>query len=322
MYKVLSIDGGGIRGIIPAMILAHIEAETGKPISSLFDLIVGTSTGGILALGLGIPNQEGKPKYSALDGLRFYEQHGLSVFPPPTIPVWSELRLKLFDEKYSADGLVRVLNTYFGTSTFRDALIPTVISTYDLVSRKPRFFKSDRSRDQGVLMWQIARATSAAPTFFEPHLLLNPEGEDSVLIDGGVFANSPGMCAYAEALDRKKPDEDILLLSLGTGYGIHSFDYSDVRDWGQVQWAMPLIKIFFDGMGATVDYQLRRLLPDRDKQRYYYRFQIPLPPEHDAMDNAQVDNIVALKAAAERIITQKTRSGDLEQLCQKLLSRS
>ena len=320
MYKVLSIDGGGIKGLIPAVILSEIEKQTGQPIASLFDLIVGTSTGGILAMGLTLPGEEGRPKYSAQDGIGLYEQHGSTVFPPPAIPVWSEFRLKLFDEKYPAQGLVRVLNSYFSNSRLGDALTPIVISTYDLTARKPRFFKSDRHRDKDHLMWQVARATSAAPTFFEPHLLLNPDGEDSTLIDGGVFANSPAMCAYAEALDRRKGQEDILLVSLGTGYGIHAFNYEDVKDWGQVQWAMPLIKILFDSMGATVHYQLQRLLPERDGQRYYYRFQSPLPAGHDSMDNINPKNIEVLRSIAGQLLAHSKRSGTFDDLCRKLTS--
>src|SRR5215210_4815135 len=104
MKKVLSIDGGGIRGIIPAMVLAEIEARTGKRSAEMFDLVAGTSTGGILALGLTKPGQDGKPEYSAKKLIDLYETEGRKIF---SIPVWHRVHSVggLAEEKYPATGI-------------------------------------------------------------------------------------------------------------------------------------------------------------------------------------------------------------------------
>ncbi len=130
-FKILSIDGGGIRGIIPAVILGELERKTGKAASSLFDLIAGTSTGGILALGLVKPNQDGSPHYSAMDLVGLYESNGSRIFSRSLLH--RVLALGRFSKaKYSTTGLEKVLQEYFGETMLSEALtglvVPSVVS--------------------------------------------------------------------------------------------------------------------------------------------------------------------------------------------------
>ena len=168
MYKVLSIDGGGIRGVIPAVLLEHIEKKTGKRIAELFDLIVGTSTGGILAIGLTVPGARGVPKYSATEMLALYAERGTEIFARSFWRGVTSLGGAL-DENYDHRPLERILKEYAGDATLRDCVKPVVITSYDIERRQPYFFKTRkalRTKDRNHFLRDAARATSAAPTFF------------------------------------------------------------------------------------------------------------------------------------------------------------
>ena len=117
MFKVLSIDGGGIRGIIPAMVLAEIEERTGRPVAEKFDLIAGTSTGGILALGLTMPGDAGRPRYAAEELIGLYEEEGSRIFSDRAGPIRSA-----FEERYPSRGVEEVLGEYFGEARLKEAL--------------------------------------------------------------------------------------------------------------------------------------------------------------------------------------------------------
>ena len=141
--KILAIDGGGIRGIIPAMLLAHIESVTGRPIAKLFDLVAGTSTGGILALGLTIPKTAGASLYTAQQFVEMYEHEGPRIF---SCSLWRRIVAcgNLREEKYSAAGIEAVLAGYFGDARFRDAATDVLVcatkssTTFRSFSKVPR----------------------------------------------------------------------------------------------------------------------------------------------------------------------------------------
>lgn len=321
LVRILSIDGGGIRGIIPAMVLARIEAQTQKRISELFDLIAGTSTGGLLALGLTKPRKgTTKPQYKAEELVGLYEQEGSIIFSPKT---FAKLRA-LADEKYPANGIESVLKKYLGNTLLSEALTDVIVPSYDIEQRRPYFFKSRKAKndpDRDFPMQKVARATSAAPTYFEPLKLEADELVDYyALIDGGVFANNPAMCAYVEAKSIYPDATDFLVVSLGTGELTTRLFYNQVRDWGMLQWAQPILHVVFDGISDTVDYQLKLLLPALEEgTNRYYRFQTSLAGDlGDHLDNADPKNITNLKRLAQDMIDKN--EAVLKTLCQQLLN--
>jgi patatin-like phospholipase/acyl hydrolase len=332
VFKVLSIDGGGIRGIIPAMILAEIEDRTGKSIAEMFDLIAGTSTGGILALGLAMPGNGGKPRYKAEELIELYEKEGLRIFSRPGRHRIDSLE-GIAEERYPSEGIEQVLEEYFGEVCLKDALTRVLITSYEIQLRLPFFFRSERAKasaDYDFSMRQVARATSAAPTYFEPAKV---EAEDPVdyyaLVDGGVFANNPAMCVYVEArriLDAEDSpypsDTDILVVSLGTGQLTDRLRYEEAAGWGLLGWARPIIDVVFDGVSDTVDFQLRELLsPSKNRpKRYYYRFQRELVEVSDAMDNVSPRNLQDLKLLAAAMIHDEGPA--LSELCERLTQKS
>ncbi|MEH6517826.1 MAG: CBASS cGAMP-activated phospholipase [Halioglobus sp.] len=324
MKHVLAIDGGGIRGVIPGVLLAHIEDKVGKPISEIFDLIVGTSTGGILAAGLAVPNARGKPKFSAEDMLQLYTEEGHEIF---SRSFWKGVTSVggTLDEKYDEKPLEKLLRQRMGEATLKDTLTSVVITSYDIEKRAPYFFKSrraKRSKDRNHYLRDAARATSAAPTYFEPEVVrsLAARSTRRVLIDGGVFVNNPAMCAYSEAIDMGLNPADMTIVSLGTGTATREIPFEDAKDWGLAGWVRPIISVMMDGQADSADHHLKELLPWKDeggKQRYF-RFDVELESALDDMDAAHAANIAALKSEAERIMD--TQQIEMEHLTKLLRS--
>jgi len=311
-FKILSLDGGGIRGIIPATFLVELERELGQPISRAFDLVAGTSTGGILALGLNVPYSEDQPKlpkYSASELLELYSKKGEIIFDADS---WTMLGFA--DEKYDEAGIERVLEEYFGETRMSDAIAEVLVTSYDMHSRSPFFFKRNKAQSdpaRNFPMKKAARATSAAPTYFEPLFL----ERDHNLVDGGVFVNNPTMTAVAHALSMGVKMEDIFLVSVGTGQGKEErIEYSKAKDWGLASWIRPLIDVMMDGASDATDYQLRQMFAPSPER--YHRLQVTLEKGTEAMDNTDPENLLKLKAAGERMLTE--HKNDVTQIVQFL----
>ena len=295
--RVLSIDGGGIRGIIPALVLAHLEQHTGKPCSELFDLMVGTSTGGMLALGLSVENENGKALFTAQQLVKLYEEHGGEIFEQS---LWRKVRSVggMLEEAYSHEALEAILDRYFGERALAACRVPTMVTSYDIQHRRTVFLKSWHGDHSGLLCKEAARATSAAPTYFEP-TTLEWASESRTLIDGGVFMNSPSVSAYAEA--RKLfPDDEIAMLSIGTGELTRAIPYEAAKTWGSALWVMSLLDCMFDGVSKAADHQMRLFLGED-----YLRLQTPLHYASDDMDDASQGNIRNLKQTAEELIQRE-----------------
>jgi patatin-like phospholipase/acyl hydrolase len=337
--RILSIDGGGIRGLIPALVLTEIEDRTGKPIAELFDIFAGTSTGGLLALGLNIPVPgTTTPKFSAADLAGLYQKRGGEIFQQS---LWDKV-MSLLDNGYDHTPLEEIVESYFGDVELRDALKEVIITAYDIERRCTYYFKSELAKKdeaENFLMRKVARATSAAPTYFEPTQLT--KGETFSLIDGGVFANNPAMLAYIAAKQRhdvarmlaadgprsrqlstapveaRRVEENFVMLSLGTGSSMRAYPYRRAKAWGLVEWVRPIIDILMQGTAETVDYQMKHLLPPRlDGSQRYYRLTAKIATEHADMTNASTENLSALATYASQII--RDRDQEIDELCAQL----
>ena len=230
-FKVLSLDGGGIRGVFAAHILREIESRYG-PIAEFFDLIAGTSTGGIigLGLGLGVPADEIE---------RFYFVDGAKIFPPSLFhhrlfQKVSFLR-RLTRPSHDHKALESLLLSVFGERTFGEAKCRMVIPAFLGPDPQISVFKTDHhpdyKRDWQTAAWKVARATSAAPTFFEAH-----DEQDAFFLDGGLWANNPVLCAAIEAVSAYDIDpSQIEILSIGTGSQAEKLDQKLIRS-GLIGW--------------------------------------------------------------------------------------
>jgi patatin-like phospholipase/acyl hydrolase len=302
--RVLAIDGGGIRGLIPALLLAELEERAGRPVFELFDLMAGTSTGGILVCALAGPEPLPAAQVAAI-----YEEEGPRIFDRS---VWQRIRSGegLIDEKYDAAALDRALGRFLADKRLSGAQPELLVPTYDTAGPGPYFFKTSNARadaaDDAPLS-DVARATSSAPTYFEP-LALGARA----LIDGGVFAVNPAMSAFAEAL-RIEPGAEVTLVSLGTGERTRKRSFEEIKDWGLVEWARPILDVVFDGSSDAVDYQLRHALAEGR----YWRFQTELTRASDDLDDASEDNLRLLREQGEELIV--ARSAELDAVVTALM---
>jgi len=317
---ILSIDGGGIRGLIPAKILEALEDRCGKPVAELFDYVAGTSTGGILALGLTKPNSLNTgPEFAARDLVELYEKNGATIFSRSvrhTIEAVGNLK----GPKFAADGIEDVLQKYFGNARLAEARTQVLVTAYDIERRMPFFFRSSRAVEKPLYdfpMWQVARATSAAPTYFPPFRLSS--GDDQYgLVDGGVYANNPALCVYVDALTQGQGDDDFIVVSVGTGNCDRRIPCAEAVHWGLPFWAHPLFDIISDGVSDTVDYQLKQLLPTRGGAQRYYRFQTDVPDANQEIDDVRAETIRTLKVVAERLVDSSETT--FAELCARLTS--
>jgi len=281
--KVLSLDGGGIRGAATAQFLKNLEADLGGPsLYDTFDLFAGTSTGGIIAAALGVLKMKG----AELPDLYNYSNANRIMDKS----VWDRVMgFAQAEPRYDGKGKLAVLEEYFGERKLNDAEKPLLVVTYDVELRKSDVLKSNGSEQ--VRAVDALNATSAAPLYFPT---AEVEGDHvRWLIDGGVVANNPSMCAYAEA-KKLWPDDEIRLLSIGTGSQIRKIDGKASQGYGALGW------INHDLMGITMDesiveYQCRVILGDK-----YLRVNSALTDANDDMDDVSQGNINALKVLGDR----------------------
>lgn len=279
-YRILSLDGGGIRGLLSIVLLDRIGKEVPGWLDKA-DLLAGTSTGGIIALGIahGVP---------LADTRALYEQKGRDIFDDSWLDNLKDLG-NVAGAQYGNKALTRELRRFFGETRLKDLAKRVLIPAFDLdnenpdASRRawsPKFFHNFAGPDSdgGWLAYKVALYTSAAPTFF-------PAVDG--YIDGGVFANNPSMAALAQTQDhralKKPPSHDrIALLSIGTGTSLMRIERKNL-DWGQAQWIKPLLNIMMDGVMGVADYQCRQILGNR-----YHRLAPVFPPDQviglDAVD--------------------------------------
>jgi uncharacterized protein len=319
LIKILSIDGGGIRGIIPALVLQNIEGrlKNKRHLTECFDVMAGTSTGGIIILLLNTPDEKGAPRYNTNTIVNLYRNFGKKVFYKPN---WQTI-LSVngwIDEKYSTKNLEKYMAEYFGKTRLSEALTEILIPTYDLGKEITYFFKRAKARespDRDFYFTDIARATSAAPTYFKPAIIKNlGNGQPSILVDGGVVTNNPALAALVHAFKIFGKDNDFLVVSLGTGTiyiteGDKEKNLGILKNFGgKLEWITEIVPTMLDAASDLVDGELRAYFQDEDNRDNYIRFEIAINPAHDALDNTSPKNIEALERYAQQLIQKNEKN--------------
>ncbi|OGW68749.1 MAG: hypothetical protein A2036_02120 [Omnitrophica bacterium GWA2_50_21] len=298
-FKILAIDGGGIRGIIPAIVLHELQKELSEPIWKYFDLICGTSTGGIIALALSV----GKPVEEIVE---LYDGKSGLLFPRAK---WYAGGLKRLGKVFCGDGgrfdgnsLEQVLKAEFIKDgqpfKMKDALTRLCIAAIDITNGRVVVYKSPHSviypteqkmfADSEKEMWQVALATSAAPTFFPTVKILG-----AYCVDGGIWANNPSLVGLTEAIRSGFERDEINILSIGTGSAVFQIEEKRAKRMNLLRWGFGkgLVELAFEAQSQSVHNQVRGLLRE-DK---YLRVQ------HDFKSNIGLDDVSRindLKAAA------------------------
>lgn len=279
MFKILSIRGGGIRGLAPAEMFAGIEKNIGRPIGQCFDLIAGTSTGSILAVGLalGIP---------ASDLANFYIEDGPKIFKRRF-----GHRLGLLNSKYDSKVLRDALDRRLGLHFFMDCTPRVLVPASDVLHGTAKFFRSWRQEDMWIEAAAVCQASASAPTYFDPMVWMPAGIQTAVYEDGGLFANNPALYALAEAHDLTDQAISVLDIACPSNQAV-----SDTSK-GAIGFVPEAISMLMGlGMEANRD-AVRSLLGSN-----YTVIQPPLNGASGALDDASIPNLAALKKIGAAMI--------------------
>ncbi|QMS92055.1 patatin-like phospholipase family protein [Nostoc edaphicum CCNP1411] len=339
-FKILVLDGGGIRGVVTAIILQSVQEQVGKPLNQYFDLIAGTSTGSILAAGIALGLEPKKL-------INIYEKRGQEIFNA----LWLRKNvMKWFlGSKYSNKGLIKVLREELGEVTLRQvgeiSKAQLLILAYDTLYRNTTFFASRCPEENrwfnDMKLWEVCLSSASAPTFFPPYEFQWKDPNSSATdewkfphVDGGVSANCPALAALSYATNVKKINiSDITMLSIGTGATTKPIEYKEMKNWGTLSWGEHVPDVFMGGQiqiatdlcseiiqaanpGGYLRLQFllnerfgerinplspRPILPLKEQKNKYINKAI-----NEAMDDTSEDNIKNLREAASKFAKEKS----------------
>jgi len=306
--NILSIDGGGIRGLLPAEILIYVENKLKKlynkdiKLADHFDYIAGTSTGGMLSCIYTYPNEKGKPKYSAQDASDLYFNHGSKIFKKG---FRFYLTLDgLLSYRYSAKPIEKLFEKYFGNTKISESVKPLMLTSVDTNGRDIYLFKSYKAEKypkHNRMFREASRATGAASTYYKP-FRMEIDGKELALVDGGFGVNNPTMSAYIEALKIFPDAKKINILTLGTGPKEESYSYDKSSKWGVINGAAKLFDLILTSMSDSTQYQINKLYEDGKIKGELLRVQPNTYGAKDRMDNASKKNLILLRKAGQKSV--------------------
>ncbi|KAM0035279.1 putative patatin-like phospholipase domain, Acyl transferase/acyl hydrolase/lysophospholipase [Helianthus debilis subsp. tardiflorus] len=311
LITILSIDGGGVRGIIPGVILDFLETELQKldgenaRLADYFDVISGTSTGGIVTAMLTTPNEEGRPAFAAKDVKEFYLEHCPKIFPHENHPFAAATNVikALSGPKYDGQYLHEIIREKLQDRRLHEAITNIVIPTFDIKHLQPVIFSSYQLKNIPSLdakISDICIGTSAAPTYLPSHSFQNEDSEGKLLrefnlIDGGVVANNPTLAAISE-------------VSTGSQKFQERYDATKSSSWGVLGWlagggSTPLVDVFTQASGDMVDYHISTVFQALHSAENYLRIQDDtLCGDLASMDLATKENLENLVKVGEELL--------------------
>ncbi|KAK0604077.1 hypothetical protein LWI29_011763 [Acer saccharum] len=342
---VLSIDGGGIRGIIPGTLLAFLESklqELDGPqarIADYFDIVAGTSTGGLISTMLATPNKEGKPMFAAKDINNFYFEHLPKIFPQDSnsnfLSSMTNFIGELTGPKYDGKYLRTVINQQLGDVTLKETLTNVLIPAFDIKLLQPVVFSTNDAKENALKNARVADvciSTSAAPTFLPAHYFETKDAATGEirsfdLIDGGVAANNPTLMAIShitkavlKQTNKTMDSKQMLVLSLGTGEAKKEQKYNaaTASQWGLLNWVYnngktPLLDVYGDASSDIVDFHVSTLFQCFGTQGNYLRIQEDsLTGDAASMDISTNENMQKLVEIGTNLLKEPVSRVDLE----------
>lgn len=308
--RILSIDAGGVRGLLPALLLSEIEGRTGKQIWQQFDLITGSGTGALLAIGLALPARSGNPLPAA---------KLQSIFEQPKRSLYRKTWLRRFaahlrgvHPHYSSKSLRVWAQHHYMDTTLSEAKTNLLLPVYDLERRRPIFFKSWKAQgqqlqgrsetyqDRNVRVRDLISACLAKPGLFDPKVIGSQSGRRMTVVDASLFAANPSLSALVASHKLHLDATHYQVVSLGSGQARQRFSLLQSRGWDTEQWSKQMLNIALDGMQDTVDYQLREILGAENFIRI--NPSLGLKSEMRGPDDVRLTHLRALREAAKKTI--------------------
>ncbi|XP_058228432.1 patatin-like protein 2 isoform X1 [Rhododendron vialii] len=347
LITVLSIDGGGIRGIIPGVMLSYLESQlqvldgANARLADYFDVVAGTSTGGLIAAMLTAPNSDKRPLYAAKEIVPFYLHNAPKIFPQTEGPyAWIiNFLTLLIGPKYDGDYLHNLINDILGKTRLHQALTNIIIPTFDIKNLQPTIFSSYQVTSNPVIdcaLSDICISSSAAPTYLPAHYFTNTDELGNLiefnLIDGGVAANDPALVAISEVTKQEfneNPDfypikpldyRRFLVISLGTGSNKkeHKYNANLAANWGLLDWffdnwSPPLVNIFTQASSDMVDYHISVVFQALCSEDNYLRIQDEtLSGTLASVDVATTENLGKLVEFGEKLLKKPVSRVNLD----------
>jgi patatin-like phospholipase/acyl hydrolase len=340
---VLSIDGGGVRGIIPAAILEFLEEKLQEldgpdvSIADYFDVIAGTSTGGLVTAMLAAPNENNRPLFAAKDITKFYLENCPHIFPHTIGYLRSTFRM-LNGPKYSGDYLHKVLKKNLGNTRLHQTLTNVVITSFDIKLEQPAIFSTFKAKQdelKDAFLADVCIGTSAAPTYLPAYYFQTQDSsgktKDFNLIDGGVVANNPTLLAINQVtkqallqnkdfelpLSKAQDTSKYLVLSLGTGEKMASYKATDAAKWGLLQWLsnggkVPIIDMFSQSSADLVDIYASLVFQACESQKNYLRIQLELSGDTSSTDLSTKKNLEDLVKIGKKLLDSPVSRANIE----------
>ncbi|MBK1632644.1 hypothetical protein CKO31_18230 [Thiohalocapsa halophila] len=313
-YRILTLDGGGVRGIIPVLWLERLEKYLGGPVYTHFDLIAGTSVGAILGCAFAQGMTASEVRAMWLDAAH-------TAFARPV--GWRDhARRAAFavgaGTKYDGHNLSVLLRSVFGTHRMGDLARPTLALSYDIQTQRVHVFSSVREDHRDLPVWEVCRASAAAPLFFDAHMMVvDSTGARHPMIDGGVTANNPVVLAISEAVSsagaqRGMRLENVVVASFGTGEAPEGKPTAPKTIFGH---GSTILQALLSGATGTDHVTARTLLPAHS----YWRFQTAIAARLEALD--RIESIDELQAIAMARLADGM-DHRLDQLARRLQGRS
>ncbi|MFP3017454.1 MAG: patatin-like phospholipase family protein [Candidatus Tisiphia sp.] len=327
--RILSISGGGIKGIAELVVLAAIEEYTGKPISKLFNVITGTSVGGLIATLLTIPKEEGstEPLFSAKQALELFENTAADIFPQKWYfngPIGN-----IFSHKYSQKPLKEILEKYLGNSTLDEAITRIIITAFDVSGTNDPNTVFDSHAPNSPLKKEVVLATTAAPSYFKA--VINKEGVGGfgydagvpyTFVDGGLSANRPAASALRVLKEGLTIEEQVEMLkhtrvcSINFEQTHREMEIPSKKLDGSIGWVTKgnIISKIMEATESIATHEVKKDLPEAGQ---FTEISIPIPKECKKLDNVKPDNIAKLKEIGKQYVENNKEL--LENLCKTLV---
>ncbi|XVE87147.1 hypothetical protein DITRI_Ditri18aG0093100 [Diplodiscus trichospermus] len=342
LITILSIDGGGVRGIIPGVILDKLESELQKldgddvRLADYFDVIAGTSTGGLITAMLAAPNENGRPLFAAKDIVPFYLKNSPQIFPQMSGMLgWAAKLAKLLTgPRYNGKYLNKLIRDTLGNTKLHQNLTSVAIPTFDIKKLQPIIFSTYQvpiNPNIDALLSDICIATSAAPTYFPSYYFKNNE-EEFNLIDGGIAANNPTLVAIREVtkqIMKENPDfsamdpldyKRFLVISLGAGSNRSEQKYNAqmASKWGVISWLFennntPIIDCYSEAGKDMVDYHNSVVFQALNSEDKYLRIDDDtLSGDLASVDVATKENMENLVKVGENLLKKTVTRVNLD----------
>jgi patatin-like phospholipase/acyl hydrolase len=289
-YRILTLDGGGVRGILPVVWLERLEQHLAGPVNTHIDLIAGTSVGAIIGCGLamGMSGKQAHEMWISGTAVAFARPAKLSQHARRLA---SKARLLA---KYDATGLEAMLKSIFRDTRMGELKVPTLALSYDLQSMRVCVFSSAKPEHQDLPVWEVCRASASAPLFWDPHMMvIDSAGTEHPMADGGVVANNPVVLAISEAVSEHhgrlpRSIDNVVVASMGTGAVPEGRTDVPHTIFGH---GSAILQALMTGATGTDHVTARTLIPAKN----YWRFQCSISARLAPMDEtANLDELQAL----------------------------